>query len=337
MFNLEDAYTNITLDDIFSKVSEYELWKYYCSNFEGLEKPFRSEFYNDNNPDCWIYKANNNRLKYKDFGTGENYGIIEYIQRKYNSTFKECITIISNDFKLAKSKILVNNETRLLNFEENIPRIKARIDILHQPFNFTDYSFWNQYKIPLTLLQEYDVFSCKQIYLIKKDKITTYNYTKTNPIYAYRFVNDGEYSYKIYFPYADKSYKWLNNCNDSIIQGFDQLPLIGDLLIITKSLKDVMCLRMLGYSAISLQGEHNNLPSELYNKISNRFNSIVSLYDNDTSGKLGAKKLLDNWNILPIFVPKETNYKDISDYIQQYDLKKGKKLIDKLIWEIKNK
>jgi len=325
MFNLEDAYTNITLDDIYSKVSEYELWKYYCSNFEGLEKPFRSDLYNDNNPDCWIYKATNNRLKYKDFGTGDSYGIIEYIQNKYNCTFKECITIISNDFNLAKSKILVTNETKLLNFEENIPKDKARIDILSQSFNLTDFNYWNQYKIPLDLLQEYDVFSCKNVYLIKKEKIVTFTYTKNNPIYAYRFTNEGKYSYKIYFPYAEKKFKWLFSGGSSKdIEGFDQLPLFGDKLILTKSLKDCIVYRILGYNAISLQGETNRLDQELVNKLLKRFDSIIINYDNDTEGIKNTIRLHNQYNFKYFYIDE---FKDISDYIKGYGLEKTIELL----------
>lgn len=332
MFNLEDAYTNITLDDIFSKVSEYELWKCYCSNFETLEKPFRSEFYNDNNPDCWLFKADNNKIKYKDFGTGECYSIIEYIQRKYNCNFKECITIMANDFKLAKSKIAINYETKLLNFEENIPRSKVRINILSQPFNFTDFTYWNKYKIPLTLLQEYNIYSCKNVHLIRDNRITTYNYTKQNPIYAYRFNNEETYSYKIYFPYSnDKKYKWLFSGRNSNIEGYDQLPPVDSLLIITKSLKDVLVYRLLGISAISLQGEANIISSNLFTELSTRFETIVCNYDEDKIGKESVEKMYKLYNLKYFFIE---NSKDISDYIETHTLQETEEMIKRKIEEI---
>lgn len=335
MFSLEDAYTNITLDDIFLKISEYELWKYYCPNFEKFEQPFKSVFYNDNNADCWIFKGNNNKLKYKDFGTGEHYTILEYIQRRYNCNFKECITIIANDFNLSRSKIIINNKTRLLNFEESVSRNKARIDILSQPFNFTDFTFWNKYKIPLDLLQKYNIYSCKSVYLIRDNRITTYNSTKNNPIYAYRFNDDEDYSYKIYFPCtSDIRYKWLFSGSSLNIEGYDQLSLTGDLLIITKSLKDVLCLRLMGYDSISLQSENNLLSESLYKELKKRFSIIISLYDNDFSGLKGAKYLYDIYKISSISIPKFTNCKDISDFIEIYNLQIVNKWLRKKIKKI---
>lgn len=327
MFDLNDAYSNITLDDIFSRVSEYELWKYYCRNFEAIDRSFRSEFYNDNNPGCRIYSTGNNRLRYKDFGTGENLSIIEYIQKKYFCTFTECLNIICNDFNISNVQLAVNKQQRIIQLDETITvRPKAKIDIVQQAYTITDYHYWNQYKIPLTLLEEYNVFSCKFVRLIKGDKVTNFTYSNSNPIYAYRFCTDGEYSYKIYFPLADKKYKWLfNGGSAKDIEGYDQLSLNGDTLILTKSLKDCMCYRLLGYDAISLQGETNKLENEFVTKLLKRFDKIIVNYDNDTEGIKGAKRLENQYKFKYFFIDEA---KDLSDYIKTNNLTNAKQLID---------
>lgn len=334
MFNLEDAYSNITLDDIYSKLSEYELWLRYCPNFKDFELPFLSEFYRDNNPDCRLFRTNNNQIKYIDFGNNrECLNIIQYIQKKYSCNFKECLTIISTDFNLHKSNIIVNKETRLLNFEESIPRVKTRIDILSQPFNLTDFNYWNRYKIPLSLLSEYNVFSCKYVYLIKQNKVTTFTYNKDNPIYAYRFTHEGEYYYKILFPNGDKKFKWLYNGSNLILEGHDQLSLNGNILILGKSLKDCMCYRLLGYDAISLQGEANKLDSEVADKLLRRFDKIIVNYDSDDEGLRGSKRLNEQYGFKYFFID---NHKDLSDYIMNEGLDKAKEMIKMKIEEIEN-
>jgi hypothetical protein len=323
MFNLQDAYTNISIDDIYSKVSEYELWKYYCHNFEVLDRSFKSELYRDNNPSCRIYLGNNNRLLYKDFGTGESFTVLDYIKQKYHCTFKEALNIIGNDFKIIQSNRPVNKESRILLVnDESIIRSKTRIDIITQPFSIVDFDYWNQYEIPLTLLEDYNIFACKYVYLIKNGKVITFNYTKDNPIYAYRFVYEGEYSYKIYFPKADKKYKWLNNCNSNIIQGIDQLSSDNDLIILTKSLKDVLCYRLLGYNAIALQSETNKLPIDL---------KVIVNYDNDEEGIKGTNSLVEKYNFKYFYIE---GAKDLSDYIKANNLSKAKQLIDKKIKQL---
>lgn len=333
MFNLKDAYSNITLDDIFSKISEYELWKYYCHSFEEFDKSFKSEFYDDSNPGCRIYKSGNNRLRYKDFGTGDNYGVIEYIQKKYNCTFAECLNIIANDFKLQHGQLLINRQQKIIQLDETITiRPKTRIDIISQPFTITDFNYWNQYEIPLTLLEEYNVFSCKFVALIKGDKITNFTYSNSNPIYAYRFVNNGEYSYKIYFPYAEKKYKWLfNGGSAEDIEGYDQLSLNGSTLILTKSLKDCISYRLLGYDAISLQGETNKLDSSFVAKLLKRFDNIIVNYDNDNEGIRGSKRLEVQYGFKHFFIDEA---KDLSDYIKQFGLTNAKQQIDEKIQQL---
>lgn len=325
MFSLEDAYTNITLDDIYAKVTLYELWKYYCRNFESLDRPFLSEFYNDSNPDCRIFLASNNTLIYKDFGSNEIYDIVKYIMRKYMCNFKEVLTIISNDFNISKTKIRVNKETRLLNFEEKLQINRTGIDIVYQPFNLTDYSYWNGYKIPFTLLQKYNVFSCKYVYLTKTNKIITYTYNKNNPIYAYRFRGDSGYVYKIYFP-LNSTNRWLFNGKSTNIEGYDQLSISGKVLIITKSLKDCMVYNLLGYDAISLQGEHNKLGDGLFKELQERFEKIYINYDNDKTGIEASQRLSSLYNLKHYFIDE---YKDISDYVKHKSIDEAKILVTK--------
>lgn len=333
MYSLQDAPENITLDEIFSKVSEYELWKYYCTNFEELDKSFRSELYNDKNPSCRIFKTNLNKLQYKDFGTGNSYSIINYIQVKYLCSFKDCLNIISKDFNLTKSSIIIEKQTRLLTYDETIiNKPKARIDIISQPFNIVDFNYWDKYKISLELLDEYNVFSAKHVYLTKNDKITIFNYTKQKPIYAYRFCTDNEYSYKIYMPYNDKKYKWLfSGGSQKDIEGIDQLSLNGDILILTKSLKDCISYRLCGYDAISLQGETNKLNSELVNRLLNRFNTIIVQYDNDPEGIKGSIRLNQQYGFKYFFI---NNAKDLSDYLVNNTIKDAKLMIDNKIKQL---
>ena len=123
----------------------------------------------------------------------------------------------------------------------------------------------------------------------------------------------------------EQKYKWLFSggaAND--IEGFDQLPLIGDRLILTKSLKDCMCYNVIGYPAISLQGEANKLEQDLVTKLLKRFNEIIINYDNDEAGHKGAKRISDQYGFKSIFID---GAKDLSDYIKSNNITKAKKMI----------
>lgn len=331
MFDLNDAYKPISIEDIVSKVSEYQIWKTYCKNFEEIDKSFLSELYDDNRPSCRIFIAPDNVLLYKDFGTGLCCNWYRYIQIKYNCTFKEALSIVANDFGLTGNKVDIKPSIAIgqPNLKPKV-RDKAFIEIVSQAWTLTDYNYWSQYCIPLSLLDSYNVFSCKHLYLHKGDNVTIFNYNNKNPIYAYRFDSEKGSTYKGYFPFAQNPYRFLYGGTTTDVEGFNQLPDNGELLIITKSLKDVMCYNLLDIPAISLQGEAQKLPKELVDKLLKRFNKIIINYDNDDQGMISTEKLTKEFGFDYYYID---NAKDLSDYIKEYGLTKAKELIDGKIRE----
>ncbi len=151
-------------------------------------------------------------------------------------------------------------------------------------------------------------------------------------MYAYKIFD----KFKIYRPYSEyRKDKWRTNCSAIDIQGYEQLPKNGDLLIITKSLKDVMVLYELGYNAVALQSENDKLNHKIYKDLSERFKRIVILFDNDEPGKDSAIKLADEYNLEYIFIDSSIyslyNVKDISDYICVFGKNKTIELIKSLL------
>lgn len=331
MFNFNDAYIPITIDEIKSKVTDYDIFKRYCLNFEELDRSFLSEFYNDTKPSCRIVVSSTGSLYYNDWGNGDYFKAFDYVMYKYSCSLHEVCNIIANDFGLKKVQLNMNPKLLVANNLENEKPVfiksKTIIKIVKKPFNLTDANYWNSYGISLETLIKFNIFSCSHVFVEKNGNHWVIDSTKTNPVYAYEFNG----LYKIYRPLGKKEEKWLTNAGSDILQGYDQLPEFGDLLIITKSLKDVLCLHEMGYPSTALQAETNILSEETYNNLKTRFKRIISLYDNDIAGEVGAKKLLDNYNIISIFIPKKTDCKDISDYVNYNNLNLGKLLIEKLI------
>lgn len=331
MFNFNDAYIPITIDEIKSKVTDYDIFKRYCLNFEELDRSFLSEFYNDTKPSCRIVVSSTGSLYYNDWGNGDYFKAFDYVMYKYSCSLHEVCNIIANDFGLKKVQLNMNPKLLVANDLENEKPVfiksKTIIKIVKKPFNLTDANYWNSYGISLETLIKFNIFSCSHVFVEKNGIHWVIESTKTNPVYAYEFNG----LYKIYRPLGKKKEKWLTNAGSDILQGYDQLPEFGDVLIITKSLKDVLCLHEMGYPSTALQAETNILSEETYNNLKTRFKRIISLYDNDIAGEVGAKKLLDNYNIISIFIPKKTDCKDISDYVNYNNLNLGKLLIEKLI------
>ena len=337
--NFNNIENNITKEFILSKIDIQTLWRYY-SNFTEIDKSFKSNLYNDTNASCRVVISNSNNLYYKDYGCSEHYfqDVFSYIMYKYSCNYYECLNIICSDFKLrdsvqvdkkVKELILELGQTQGHNVQ--VPLIKQKsITIVSQNWNLVDYKYWNQYGISFDLLNSYDVFSAKYVYLVKGDKRNVFSYSKVNPCYAYRFCTNNEYHYKIYFPLSkDKKFKWLfSGGSQDDIEGLDQLPLTNDILILGKSLKDCMVYNLLGYPCISLQGETNKLSSDLVYKLLKRFDKIIVNYDGDSEGIKGSKRLNQQYGFKYFFID---NHKDVSDGVKSIGLEKMKEEVNEKI------
>ncbi len=325
---------------ILSKISEFDIFRKYCSNFKEIDVSFFSDLRVTDTPNCRIFITYNNELKYRDFKLGETLSCFQYVMKKFNCTYFEAMNIISVDFNIKSGvisiepRIITANDEFKVKIANNTPKEKSIINIIEQPFTIWDYNYWSQYHIPLKKLEEFNVFSAKYVYLIKGNKRITFTYNKNNPCFAYRFESEFGYSYKIYWPLSkDKKFKWLfSGGTKNDIEGFDCLPLLGDILILTKSLKDCICYNLIGYPAISLQGEANYMEQELVDKLLKRFNKIIVNYDEDVEGIKGAKRMKQQFGFDYFFI--NNPYKDLSELIKGTDLEFAKKMINKKINEL---
>src|ERR1017187_4703556 len=110
MYTAQDVFPDIDLKQIFSKVSHYDIFKKYCSNFEEIDKSFKSDLYDDHNAGCRIYKTKDGELAYKDHGSGDHFSAIYYVAEKFNCNYKEALNIISVDFGIIRTKLDIKPE-----------------------------------------------------------------------------------------------------------------------------------------------------------------------------------------------------------------------------------
>lgn len=337
----ENSY--ITKEFILSKLSSKDIIEHYLNVKLSYSNLISSPFRQDKNPSFGIREIEPNIFIAKDFSTSESYDCFSIVQKLYNCNFSEALRIIANDFRL--SKISTTATKTLYNNTDNIRitsnKKKAIITIEKQDYTEVDKQYWGNYGITTDTLSKFQVHSCKYVWL-NGNLFKTYS--NNNPTYAYEFNK----AYKIYSPLTNnKKAKWLFSGIKNDIEGYNFLitkcfqqnndiqeqSWNSQLLIITKSLKDVMCLYHLGYHAISLQGESNTLDFETYNKLFNLgFRDFCIFYDNDEPGINGANSILKDYpSFSSIMIPEEYNCKDISDFIYNYGLADAQELLDSLL------
>ncbi len=314
---------DLSIESILERVTEYDIYKYYIGQSFKLGRIMTSPFREDKHPSFGIFKSNKHgSLLFKDLATGKTGNCVQFVQELFNISYRESLLKILND--LTNNNLIRSVEG--ISIREEYESISTVISVSRKPFCKVDDDYWSQYCLERSDLRHFNVFPIQQYWI--NEIVQPWSYKLANPGYAYQIYN----KYKIYKPLTNKKDKWISNCGSYDIQGFEQLKYQGDLLIITKSLKDVMVLYKMGYNAIAPHGENHLIPKCIIDSIKLRFNKIVILYDNDESGKIGSNKLSKKYDTPTIFIP-YSNYKDISDYVKEFGLDEGKKLIKELLCE----
>lgn len=310
---------NLTKEDILDNISDEEIMKKYLGLNESYSGGlFTSPLRKDTHPTCSLYRNKDGVLFFKDFGNGDHLNCFGVVMKLYNCNFNTALNIIYNDFKLN----LTQSRSTVINHIEKKEILDIRVEI--QPFSKKELDWWNQYGINEQLLSCYNVFSCRTVFI--NSKIAFANNSKLAFGY-YNGVIDGFERWRIYFP-TNKSYRFLGNWDKNMVQGYSQLQYCSDFIVITKSMKDVMCLRSLGIEAIAPNSEMYFIPESIYKKLEKKYKYILLLYDNDLAGVQGANKIHKEYkNIIPLIIPRKFNAKDISDFRKLYGQEGTKKLI----------
>lgn len=309
---------NITLDWILSKVTEYDIYAKYIGQFK-VGMIYNSPFRKDKNPSFGIYYSKRTKqLLFKDHGTGECGNVIKFVslftgKTEYNDILSDIV-----------DKLNITNNTKLVSSKQYIQPTETVIGVVRQEFTDVDINYWKQFNISINTLKKFNVNSIKY-YLC--NGIVKGTYKRENPMYAYKVYNN----FKIYRPLADKYTKWRNNLTDYDIQGYEQLPQKGDILFITKSMKDIMCLHEMGYPAVSPSSESTFLPKDVLEQLKTRFKRIIILFDRDTAGVKRSRKLSRETGLEAIFINKKFKAKDVSDAVKANSFEEIKNWLNETI------
>lgn len=309
---------NLTLDYILSRVSEYDIYTHYLGQIK-VGAIYNSPFRKDKNPSFGIYYSKRTKqLLFKDHGTGECGNVVKFVSlytgiTNYDEILRDIVT-----------KLNVTPSTKLDSSKQYIPSSETVIGVVRQNFTQTDINYWSQFNISLNTLKKFEVSSIKY-YLC--NGIVKGVYKDNNPMYAYKVYNN----FKIYRPLGDKYTKWRNNLTEYDIQGYKQLPKKGNILFITKSMKDLMCLYEMGIPAISPSSESTFIPDDILEDLKKRFKRIIVLFDRDLAGVKYSRKMSLKTGLEAMFVHKKYESKDISDAIQKNGFEEIKNWINKEI------
>jgi hypothetical protein len=325
----------INKKNLLEEISDENIFRYFIKDLQ-IGKIMSSPLRRDKNPSFGVYYYKGT-LFYNDFGLKSSGDCIKFVSKLFNISYKESISKIALDFGL-ENKYLLDKSAFKTNVIGDFVKSNKRtythkskiINITVRDWKQYDIDYWKQYGITISILNAYNVYPIKFLFI--NDNV----YPVDSYAYAYREEKDNIISYKIYQPYS--IYKWISNHNKTIHQGYIQLPHKGELLIITKSLKDIMSLcNVMNIPSIGIQNETVIAKKSVIKEYQERFKKVIILFDNDTTGIIHSFRYKTMYNLPFIILPYKYGCKDFSDLVKQYGAEKSKRILKNLLNESNNK
>lgn len=332
---------HVTKEGLLSLLTDLEIYRMYMKEDVNTKTIMNSPLRDDIKPSFGFFIGESGELCFKDFVLGSG-DCIKFVMLKFGLSYFEALSKIALDANLEDEFIIkntfktnVNTSNHLKTREEIIKDLNSKaLGKTSRNWTLNDLTFWNKYGITKKTLDKYRVNPVAYLHvgihkkIISADKLA----------FSYTEYKDGQETFKIYQP-ENADYKWLNTHNDSTWQGWEQLPQSGDVLLITKSLKDVMSITdVCGYPTVSLQTE-SALPKEhVLEQLKQRFKCIYVLYDNDFDketnwGRQFSNNLVNKFNLWQLEIPDEYKSKDFSDLVLNHGEKVAKQCLEQLIAE----
>lgn len=338
MYCFGETGEELTKEGIFKAVRDEVLWRHYLGFDFEIGKTYKSPLRTDPSPSFSIFYASRlQKIMARDHGGTFRGDIIDYICASERIDFYSALVKINSDFKLG----FIPKSTKIMPFREqvvrpgSVPRISIPKKVLsvvyestHRPPLQSDIDYWMSYGISRDILTLYSVGFVSVLYC---NGMCCYTYQVGDPCYEYPFPSGNR---KYYRPFAIKADKFRGNItNNSDVQGYWQCRVKedyeGKMLVLTKSMKDVMLLRQYDIDSMAIHGETQKFNTEFIRHLGRHYPRIVSLYDRDKSGVCGARYLWKEYGISPYFTPKGSA-KDLTDLY-----KKDKMKADELVRKIK--
>lgn len=312
---------------IDSKISEYDIYRYYIGSEIKLNTMMRSPFHKDKHPSFSIGVSSSGRMVWRDYAMDEKGGWTDMVARMFNLTYPQILEKVCKDMYLLDGK----DEHQKIISQYTQPVIESRqtlIQVTTKKFTADDMKYWGSYLIGKEELQKENVYSVKDYYINRVKQVLK----KDERCYAYYYEGRGM---KIYHPDRTRDEgRWKSSIPCSLVENIENLN--GDKrVLITKSKKDrVVLSQIVPYVVLSVQNEGSSGYTEEFRKqLEDR--EVIICYDADDAGVKNCKKICDTWGYRYVNTPKhlmtEHGWKDPSDWVA------GTKSHEPLIEHLKEK
>lgn len=310
-------------ENILNLIDEWTLYCHYLGYEPELGPKYRSPIREvDEFASFSVYEATREprdvEYLWKDNGVHESGDIFKLIKLIFGlSTYYEVFCLVNTDFELGFGATLIKN--KIISNER--PEAKPPSVIRIQSCDFTKQAleYWKQYGVSEGVLHLYSVKQVVAVWYYEDQEYPMYSKSLTfaYPEYESKLK---EWQYQIYAPFEDKRFKFINNYTHNIYPGFRQLTYEKDICFITKSKKDILMFRELGYDSIAGRSETTLISRECINYLKIRYKHVIVWQDPDNAGYTAAREYNTLYGLpwITIYPCLLYNVKDPTDFYKAY-------------------
>lgn len=309
--------STVSLVSDLSSVPREWVFEYYLGipdKLQGQEVRIKSIWNpTENVPSMYVYyiKAES-KYKFKDFSSGKGGDGVALVLEKFNlATRSEAARKIMRDYEEFISKNPAETTREYVeHFKYEVTGYSIR------EWTTSDEAFWTQYRIGSDMLGRYCVRPLENFTMQKKELGGGVKEIVIARSRLYGFFRLDGTLYKIYQP-GNPDHKFIKV--QSFIQGSEQLAYSTQVLIITKALKDIMCVNRMGLPVelAAPDSENTMIPPYIIQVWKSRYPYICTLFDNDSAGIKAMKRYEKEYGIPYVHLKAE---KDISDTTKVHGL-----------------
>lgn len=308
-----------TRDEILNMIDQEKVYKSYIGITPRFNKKSLNTYRGEKDPSVSFW-WNGNRLMMKDWTGWFTGDIISLTMFLFPLNYYQALNKLQDDF-INNSNINYNtSNNRLLDrTQENAKNQKRKVFGIN-PKKWSDKArdYWRQYFLEDSTVDKFQIHSVDRLFLNKD--IIYHNYKDDLCFGYYQGLNEfKEELWKIYWPEAE-SMRFLTNITQDWLYGIPQLRGL-DSIVVTKSLKDVMCFYEHTVDSVSINSETSFPKFEIMQDTVSKYNNKFVLFDNDKPGIKATKDFLSLYKGIgfkPLLIPKESGTKDVSDFRKEY-------------------
>ncbi len=279
-------------------------------------------FTNEKNPSARIKQSSTSGLWYFKIYNAEGgcYNAIQFIQKRYDLSFKQAIDYITQGMKLQP---VIEHKPITIRKKESI-----YYEVETMPFTKQHTDYYCIGGMTEEFLNSMDIFAVKRMALNKNVKEPK----KDQFMFVYIFRDEygnivpGKMKFLTLGKNVEKKDKWKTNVDNSSLWFLYKLKANEPFICIVKSIKDAACLWSLNIPAIAVQSENaqilsNNIPrlKEMYPN-----SKFCILFGSDAQGVEESIKITTEHNLEYFNTPKRLLNNEINDpysYILQFGQK----------------